>query len=43
MKHLNEVLRKYKEVILPTMENAIGDILIKPGFRKAIKQEIMIA
>ena len=43
MKHLNEVLRKYLKEELPIMENAVGDLLIKPGYRKDMKKEIQKA
>ena len=43
MKHLNEVLRKYKEATLPVMENSVGDLLIKPSYRKEMKKDFQRA
>jgi hypothetical protein len=43
LKHLNAVLRKYFKEELPVMENAVGDLLIKPGYRKNMKKEIQKA
>lgn len=43
MKHLNEVLRKYKAEELPVMENAVGDMLISPAYRKKMKKELVVA
>jgi hypothetical protein len=43
LKHLNAVLRKYYKEELPVMENAVGDLLIKPGYRKNMKKEIQKA
>ena len=43
MKHLNAVLKKYQQEELPVMENAIGDLLIKPSYRKNMKKEIQKA
>ena len=39
----NEVLRKYKEEELPILENALGNVLIKPTYRKAMKKEFQQA
>lgn len=43
MRHLNAVLKKYRAAELPVMENAVGDLLIKPSYRKAMKKEIQKA
>lgn len=43
MRHLNAVLKKYREETLPVMENAVGDLLIKPSYRKIMKKEIQKA
>lgn len=43
MEHLNAVLAKYRKMELPVMENSIGALLIKPTFRKKMKQEIQEA
>lgn len=43
MKHLNEVLRKYYNEKLPITENVVGDLLIKPAYRKEMKKEIQKA
>lgn len=43
MKHLNAVLRKYYEANLPIKENAVGDLLIHPTYRKEMKKEIQKA
>ena len=43
LKHLNAVLRKYYKEELPVIENAVGDLLIKPGYRKEMKKEILKA
>lgn len=39
----NNVLRKYKEEELPILENALGNVLIKPTYRKAMKKEFQQA
>jgi hypothetical protein len=43
MKNLNEVLRKYKSAELPVKENAVGDMLISPAYRKQMKKDLVIA
>lgn len=43
MRHMNEVLRKYRIAELPVIENAVGDLLIKPSYRKEMKKEIQKA
>lgn len=43
MKNLNAVLRKYLKEKLPVMENAVGDLLIKPSYRKNMKKDIQKA
>ena len=39
----NQVLLKYKEMELPVLENALGNVLIKPTFRKGMKKEFQQA
>ena len=43
MKNLNEVLRKYKGAELPVKENAVGDMLISPAYRKQMKKDLVVA
>lgn len=40
---VNGVLAKYKEEELPILENAVGDILIRPTYRKQMKKEFQAA
>ena len=42
MKNLNEVLRKYKSAELPVKENAVGDMLISPAYRKQMKKDLAL-
>lgn len=40
---VNNFLAKYKETELPVLENAVGDCLIKPKFRREMKKEFQNA
>ena len=40
---VNDFLEKYKSMELPILENAIGDCLIKPKFRREMKKEFQLA
>lgn len=40
---VNALLEKYKEAELPILENAVGDVLIKPAYRKTMKKEFQEA
>jgi len=43
LKHLNEVLKRYKEEELPVKENVVGDLLICPAYRKQMKKDLVVA
>lgn len=43
MKHLNEVLRRYKAEELPVKETVVGDLLISPAYRKQMKKDLVVA
>ena len=39
----NALLERYKETELPILENALGNVLIKPTFRKQMKKDFQAA